>query len=219
MKILAIEFSAQRRSIAVVENDRVLGSAFESFTRSTRAFALVESALKAAALEPKAIDCLAIGLGPGSYTGIRAAIALAQGWQLARQANGLRLVGVSSVACLAHQAQESGHAGEVNIVVDAQRNDLYLAGYSVSRTACVETHPLRLVPVIEAQARAQAGEVILGPEATRWFPKGINLEPDAAMLGRLANKAQSFVSGEQLEPIYLREISFVKAPPPRVLSS
>ena len=48
------------------------------------------------------IDCLAIGIGPGSYTGIRAAISIAQAWQLARSVN---LLSISSVDCLAAAAQ------------------------------------------------------------------------------------------------------------------
>ncbi len=41
--------------------------------------------------------------------------------------------------------------------------------------------------------------------------------PRAATLGQLAAGRADFVSGEKLEPIYLRETKFVKAPPPRVL--
>ena len=55
--------------------------------------ALIDDALREAGVEREQIDCLAIGLGPGSYTGVRAAIAVAQGWQLAR---GIRLLGVST---------------------------------------------------------------------------------------------------------------------------
>ena len=47
------------------------------------AFGLVEDALRQAQLDRAQIECLAIGLGPGSYNGMRLAIAVAQGWQLA----------------------------------------------------------------------------------------------------------------------------------------
>ena len=59
---------------------------------------------------------IAVGLGPGSYTGIRAAIAVAQGWQLAR---GIKLLGINSVECLAAQAQAGKIFGRVNVVIDA----------------------------------------------------------------------------------------------------
>ena len=63
----------------------------------------------------------------------------------------------------------------------------------------------------------QAGETLVGPEVTRWFPGGRIAFPRASGLGRLALGRTDFVPGEKLEPIYLREANFVKAPPPRVL--
>jgi hypothetical protein len=61
------------------------------------------------------------------------------------------------------------------------------------------------------------GEIIVGPEVTRWFGGGKILFPEARVLGELAEGRNNFVSGEKLEPIYLRETNFVKAPPLRVL--
>ena len=60
--------------------------------------ALVERALAQANCRREEIAVVAVGLGPGSYTGIRSAIALAQGWQLGR---GVKTLGISSVECLA----------------------------------------------------------------------------------------------------------------------
>ena len=52
---------------------------------------------------------------------------------------------------------------------------------------------------------------------THWFPTGRVLFPRAATLGQLARDRTDFVAGERMEPIYLRETRFVKAPPPRTL--
>jgi tRNA threonylcarbamoyl adenosine modification protein YeaZ len=180
-----------------------------------RAIELVDEALRQAGLEREQIECLALGLGPGTYTGIRAAIALAQGWQLAR---GVRLLGVSSAEILAAQAQADGLRGWVNVVIDAQRNEFCLARYALAETGGREVEPLRLASLAEVQEHERAGELLIGPEVTRWFPAGRILFPRAATLGRLAAGRGDFVSGEKLEPIYLRETAFVKAPPPRVIS-
>lgn len=217
MKILAIEFSSTQRGIAAVAEGRVLGAAIESATRATPAFALATGALSEAGWEREAVECLAIGLGPGSYTGIRSAIALAQGWQLAAGGPGVKLLGISSIACLAAQAREQGWFGRVNIVIDAQRNELYLAGYKIDAGSCVEVQPLKLVSLEEARSRAAPGDLMVGPEANRFFKEGRLLFPDAGTLGRLASERTNFLPGEKLEPIYLRETAFVKAPPPRVL--
>src|SRR5260221_8316149 len=110
MKILALEFSSPQRSVAVLRSGGGDGSSFVSEAVETQAggmeaFRLVEQALKAAGVEREQIECLVVGLGPGSYTGIRAAIALAQGWQLARE---VKLLGVSSAEAIAAEAQEQG---------------------------------------------------------------------------------------------------------------
>jgi tRNA threonylcarbamoyladenosine biosynthesis protein TsaB len=217
MKILAIEFSTDRRSVAALADGRVLGVAMESATRTTHALALVSQALAEARWEREAVEGIVIGLGPGSYAGIRSAISLAQGWQLAVGEGGVKLLGISSVACLAAEAQAEGWFGKVNIVIDAQRNEVYLAGYEMDAAGCIEVQPLKLATLDEARSRFAAGEKMAGPEVNRWFEAGKVLFPSAGMLGQLAAGRADFVPGEKLEPIYLRETTFVKAPPLRVL--
>ncbi len=219
MKILALEFSSPQRSVAALQGGTnagplALGEAIEAGGRSTNTLGLVAEALQQAQLEREQIECLAIGLGPGSYTGIRLAIALAQGWQLARP---VQLLGISSAECLAAQAQAEGIFGKVQVVIDAQRNEFYLAGYELTAQSRRETEPLRLAAASEVQARQQAGSIVVGPEATKWFPGSRVLFPRAATLGQLAWGRSDFVPGEKLEPIYLRETTFVKAPPPRAV--
>lgn len=214
MKILAVEFSSEQRSIAVLVDGTVCSTAMEVAARTSRSFSLIEQALAEARLEREEIECLALGLGPGSYAGIRSAIALAQGWQLALP---VQLLGISSVECLAAEAQAKGWFGRANIIIDAQRNELYLARYDISVGAYQEVEPLKLATLDETRSRSSAGEIIIGPEANRWFDQGRILFPGASTLGRLASTRTDFVPGEKLEPIYLRETAFVKAPPLRVL--
>ncbi|HWF19882.1 MAG TPA: tRNA (adenosine(37)-N6)-threonylcarbamoyltransferase complex dimerization subunit type 1 TsaB [Verrucomicrobiae bacterium] len=213
MKILAVEFSSEERSVAVATDGNIRGSAMEKATRATHAFALIEQALTQARIEREQIECLAIGLGPGSYTGIRSAIALAQGWQLALP---VKLLGISTVECLAAQAQSQGWFGKVNIVIDAQRDELYFARYEISSHGYREIASLRLATPDEVRLQCKSDEIIAGPDANRWFEKGRIIFPDAATLARLAASRTDFMPGEKLEPIYLRETNFVKAPPPRI---
>jgi hypothetical protein len=76
-----------------------------------------------------------------------------------------------------------------------------------------------LAALAEIEKRAAAGEKIVGPDILPWFPRAINLYPDAAVLGGLAGARADFVSGDKLEPIYLRETAFKKAPPLRILGN
>jgi tRNA threonylcarbamoyladenosine biosynthesis protein TsaB len=212
MKILAVEFSSEYRSAALLQDGALLGQAAESGGRAV--IGLVEKALQQAGCEREEVETIAVGLGPGSYHGIRAAIAFAQGWQLGR---GVNLVGVSSVECLAARAEMEKILGPVNIVVDAQRNEFYLARFEIGAGARRAVEPLRLAALAEIEKRDAAGEKIVGPDIGSWFPQAVNLYPDAAVLGSLAGARTDFVSGDKLEPIYLRETAFKKAPPLRVL--
>ena len=208
MTILAIDFSSAQRSVALARNGLVLSEAVETGGyRVTNAFGLIEKVLADANISRTGIEVVAVGLGPGSYTGIRAAIALAQGWQLA---TGVKLLGVSSAEGLAAQAQAAGIFGRVNVVMDAQRGEFYLAGWEISAAARTEISPLKIVTAAELTARRTAGEICVGPEMERV------LFPAAATVARLAAGRTDFMAGEMLSPLYLREVSFVKAPARRV---
>jgi tRNA threonylcarbamoyladenosine biosynthesis protein TsaB len=229
MTILALEFSSPQRSVAVL--DLVEGGAssppqkdgalakqcppykaaevVETGGGGMQALGMIEAALREAGLEREQIDIITIGLGPGSYTGIRAALSIAQGWQLAR---GVKLLGISSAECLATQARAEKIHGRVNVVIDAQRGEFYRAVYEISQGACKEIEPLQIVGLAEIQSRANAGEILIGPETTRWFPSSRILFPHATTLGRLAAGRNDFASGNTLAPIYLRTTNFVKAP-------
>jgi tRNA threonylcarbamoyladenosine biosynthesis protein TsaB len=212
MKILAVEFSSEYRSVALLEDGSVAGYAAE--TGGRRVIGLVEQALQEAGCEREDVGTIAVGLGPGSYHGIRAAIAFGQGWQLCL---GVNLIGISSVDCLAARAELEKITGPVNIVIDAQRNEFYLARFEIAAGARCQIEPLRLASRSEIEKRNAAGEKIVGPDIAQWFPRAINLFPEAGVLGSVAATRTDFVSGDKLEPIYLRETAFKKAPPLRIL--
>jgi tRNA threonylcarbamoyl adenosine modification protein YeaZ len=216
MTILALEFSSSQRSVAVARSGRMLAEASEVGGRGTNAFAMIGKVLASAKIGRAEIECLAVGLGPGSYTGIRVALSIAQGWQLAV---GVKLLGISSADCLAAQAQAEKIFGRVNVVIDAQRREFCLAAYEISAESLKEVWPLKIVSAAEVGSLASAEEILIGPDVTRWFAAGKILFPHAAMLATLAAQRTDFVAGEQLEPIYLRETNFVKAPPARTMVS
>lgn len=203
MKILALEFSSPVRSVAVADSVRVLGRAAEQSSRETKAFALIDAALSQAGLRRDEIECIAVGLGPGSYAGIRIAISIAQGWHLA---TGVKLVGISSADCVAAQVHELGRRGVLNVVIDAQRDDLFSARYELG-TEWKKLSEFALVP-----KTLRENELSVRPDLDE------RSAPDAATLAKLAAAHPTFVSAPGLEPIYLRKAEFVKAPPPRIVS-
>ena len=208
MKILALEFSSDERSVAVGESNATgVRLVNERVERSVTGLALVDRVLQGAGVSPAEIEVVAVGLGPGSYTGIRSAIALSQGWQLGR---GVKLVGISSVEVLARDAQVGGLRGSVSLVIDAQRQECYLAECEMADGETLEVGPLRIVRFDEIRA-----DQIVGPGTSRFIPSAKDLYPSAATLLKIAASRSEFVPGESLEPIYLRETKFVKAAPAR----
>lgn len=241
MKILALEFSSPQRSVAVVsvawmdelhESQTYLATqepgsraTYPSETRvsevietmpgnTMKPLGMIEETLQQAGLEREQVDCVAVGIGPGSYAGVRVAIALAQGWQLARS---VKLLGVSSAECVAAQAQADGVMGKCSVVIDAQREEFYLATYEIAATGLREVEPLKLATLAEVHGRGKSDGILIGPEVARWFDGGHVVFPRAATMGRLALHRRDFISGENLEPVYLRETNFVKAPPVRIV--
>jgi tRNA threonylcarbamoyladenosine biosynthesis protein TsaB len=216
MKILGLDFSSAQRSAAVFNDEDAVAHQEVDVSpgRDMKPFALIESALRLAKLEREEIECIAVGIGPGSYAGIRVAISLAQGWQLG---TGVRLLGISSVAGIAAQAGADGVSGKFSVAIDALRGEFYLASYETTGRGVTEIIPLKLTTLAEAQELERAGELLIGPEATRWFPNGRLISPHAAMVARLAAQRSDFVAGEKIEPIYLRETTFVKAPASRAI--
>ena len=184
----------------------MLATAAETGARATNAFALIQQVLASAGVNRAEIETLAVGLGPGSYTGIRVAVAVAQGWQLATT---VKLLGVDAITTLAAQAQEQQIFGRVHIVIDAQRGEFYLATWNISSASRQAITPLKIVP--PAVMQEHAGEQFIGPDAAPFG--GQVIYPAAAMVARLAHNRTDYVSGEQLLPVYLRESTFVKWTP------
>lgn len=124
MKILALDTSTSVASLALRDGDAVPGEAALAVGRKRGehlpgaiAWLLATLGLKASDLEG-----FAVGLGPGSFTGLRSGLALAKGMALPA---GLPLVGVSSLHALA--AAAVGHQGLVVPVIDAHKGEVYAA--------------------------------------------------------------------------------------------
>jgi tRNA threonylcarbamoyladenosine biosynthesis protein TsaB len=218
MKILAIELSSDERSAAVLDTaSGRLGVATEAGGRDSHPLAMIESALAKVGIEREEIERFAMGIGPGSYTGIRIGISLAQGWHTA---TGIKLMALSSLDSLACQwcANNKSFVGEVDFIVDAQRGDFHLAVYAfVNQNKWHIQEPLRLASTEEILNRLKQGRAVAGPGVTGIFPGSVDIYPQATDLVRLAATSEDFIGPEKLAPVYLRPVSFVKAPPPRVI--
>ena len=207
MKILALEFSSRQRSVAVTDGSTPLAlTTTDNF--KTGHMVLIHDALTQSKTERADINLIAVGIGPGSYTGIRSAIAVAQGWQLARE---IQLCAISSAEVLAATAHSNGRRGKTHFIIDAQRNEFYHCTWELTDDEQTEITPLSIINVAKAAELESYGPDPIG------FPSCEPLYPNGTVLAQLADKQNNFIAGCDIEPIYLRQTDFTKAPPPRQL--
>jgi tRNA threonylcarbamoyladenosine biosynthesis protein TsaB len=137
MNILALDSSTLTGSVCVVADGVVLAesSARVRATHSEQLLPLVHECLSRAALALDAIDRIAVGIGPGSFTGVRVALATAKGLHLA---TGTPLVGVRSLDALLASAW--GARGFVLAALDARRDEVFATLAHV--TPCARTFTL-----------------------------------------------------------------------------
>jgi tRNA threonylcarbamoyl adenosine modification protein YeaZ len=220
MRILGLEFSTPLRSVALVEKCGESGPICraeiqEGGDQGRSGLVLVDEVLQKAGVERETVDCIAIGLGPGSYTGIRSAIALGHGWNSASQ---VVIRGISSVEGLMAQAQAQGEYGLVHVVLDALRQEYYVASYHADINGYEEVEPLRLISQEAINLLETKEASILGPAVSKWFNKARVAFPMAAWIAQLAcRRIDACPQSNTIEPIYLRKTEFVKAPPLRKL--
>ncbi len=204
--ILCLEFASERRSAAVARDGVVLAESHILAGRATSAPNLIGVALRDAGLSPGDVNQLALGIGPGSYTGIRRAIATLQGWHLAR---GTPISPVNSFLTLAALAAQQSPAPAL-LATDAQRGEWAVVEAEAGHLG----GELRLVARAELDGWISAGRRVISPDAH--LSGATRLFPTAAQAALLAFGMPA-VPPEVLAAVYLREASFVKAPPPRAL--
>lgn len=129
MKILALDSSTLTGSAAVVDGGAVLAESAcrVRATHSEQLLPLVREVLARAECPLDAIDRIAVGVGPGSFTGVRIGVATAKGLAVA---TGIPLFGVGSLDALAEAAWSMDH-GVLVAAIDARRAELYATAWRV----------------------------------------------------------------------------------------
>jgi tRNA threonylcarbamoyladenosine biosynthesis protein TsaB len=218
--VLAIDTSSFTGSVAFVDAGVVVGEVIARVraSHSEALLPIVDEVLRRAGATLAEVGLLAVGIGPGSFTGVRIGMATAKGLRLA---TGLPLVGVPSLDALA--AAAVGARGPLAAVLDARRDEVFL---SVAQATAAGREPL-LAPThgspeaMGAAARAAAGPgelLAIGDlDAALWarFAHGAGGQvtplPSVAGAPLARFVAHEAVSGryprdedDQLEPVYVR---------------
>jgi len=208
--ILALDTSTSAIGVAVLApgSDPVVGVAVDARAHTEKLAPLVRDTLAAAGATPADLTDLAVGTGPGPFTGLRVGLvtALTMGHAL-----GIPVHGVGSLDALAEQALAESSADDLSellVATDARRREVYWARYArgvdgaVALTEPAVDRPAELPEVVRALPTVGRGP-LLYPQL---FPNGLGgpLDVDPGWLGRVA--LQRIASGMPMpvEPLYLR---------------
>lgn len=221
MNILYFDSSTEACTAGVLAGDRLIGD-FEVAPRghAERLLPMAEALLERAGIGFEDLELIGFGRGPGSFTGVRIATAMAQGVAMSR---GLPMAGVSSLACLAvgafRRLKAAGEAVddvEARVAIDARMGEIYRAAYRLDAEG-------RLVTVLEEGVTGPAfpggasGRIVAsgsgfgrypslgeGPEVFCVEPEALPHAEDAiALIRRLPET--DYMSPDRAVPRYLRD--------------
>ena len=188
MLILAFDTATELATSALVDDGEVLG---ERVSRAVTLLEDVDALLRQGGAHPRDVDAIAVGIGPGSFTGVRIGLATARGLALSLS---VPVAGVSTLVALA-----AGAPGGLP-VIDARRREVFI----------LEGGPRVLTP---GDVPLTPGRLCVGNGAVRYRSTfdaaGADIPPDAdeRHLPRArfhAQLARDFGPAEAVEPLYLR---------------
>ena len=186
MLVLAFDTATDKATSALVRDGEVLG---ERVSRAVTLLEDIDALLRQGGARPTDLDALAVGIGPGSFTGVRIGLAAARGLAFSLD---LPVAGVSTLAALA-----AGAPGALP-VIDAKRREVFVPG------------PMALAP---AELRLEPGTVCVGDGAVRYRElleaagAEVARDDDERHLPRArfhAALAVAFGPAELVEPLYVR---------------
>jgi tRNA threonylcarbamoyladenosine biosynthesis protein TsaB len=208
MKILALDTSTSHLTIAVLDGEKILASFHQRVDRnhSSMLIPMIDETLKKANTKLRDIGGFVIGIGPGSFTGLRIGVATVKGLAYS---SGKPIVAVPTFDAVARNV--IGFGGVICPVLDARKNKVYAAFYKSDKAGIKKISKYLLVPAAELMKISEKYDkiffigdgvkIIARPEneAFDWHPR-------AEILGKLALesfKKKKFTSPEKLEPMYL----------------
>ena len=187
MKIAAFDTSSKALTLAILEDETLLAQMTLNIKKnhSITLMPAIDFLMNSLDMKPKDLDRIVVAQGPGSYTGLRIAVATAK--TLAHTLK-IELVGVSSLLALVPEQAE----GLVIPVMDARRNNVYAGFYQSGQAVRPEAH-LPLAEVLEIAVAANQPVTFVGE--TTAFVEQIEAAlpqaaiqptlPEAATIGRL----------------------------------
>ena len=158
MRILAIDAALARCQVSILKNDTVLAASHREGQRGqlVHLAVMIRSVLAEADPADKILDLIAVTVGPGSFTGIRAALSLARGMGLAFD---LPVIGVTIGEALSEALPQPGHR-RLWCAIESRRGRVFIECDGAAIGYSLDALPLPLYPV------AVAGDAAIAVAAT-----------------------------------------------------
>ncbi|KMK51935.1 hypothetical protein RO21_03525 [[Actinobacillus] muris] len=223
--ILALDTATEACSVALLhQGQHTFMDELSPRSHTQRILPMVDELLTQAGIDLRQVDYLAFGRGPGSFTGVRVGVGIAQG--LAMGAD-LPVVALSNLHIMAEQAYQTLGATEVVALIDARMNEVYFTQLTKTADGWQDIIPEQVCAPEKAiaQIRQERNPTVVG---TGWaaYPafasadlgvivSDITLPSARYMLPlALAQATQGRTqSALEIEPVYLRnEVTWKKLP-------
>ena len=139
---LSIDTATRTQVVSLLRGPDLLGHMqyASKYDHGSSLLAAIDQMCAAQGLHPRSCELIVVGLGPGSFTGLRVGLATAKG--LARGAHA-PLVGVSSLGALAYRTCLAHPDVPVWAAMDANRGEIYAGAYTVGRNGPAGSHTAR----------------------------------------------------------------------------
>ncbi|REF28370.1 tRNA threonylcarbamoyladenosine biosynthesis protein TsaB [Xenorhabdus cabanillasii] len=227
IRILSIDTATEACSVALW-NDGHIEAQFEISPRehTQRILPMVEAVLSKNDIKLQQLDALAFGQGPGSFTGVRIGVGIAQGLALGAD---LPMIGVSSLKTMAQGAFRLKNATNVLVAIDARMGEIYWAQYTRNEQGewlGNETEAVLKPERAQSIMNSLTGEWAIAGTGWEAYPQlldsHLTLVPGDIALPHAEDmlplavqmwKAGEVTAVESAEPVYLRnEVTWKKLP-------
>lgn len=223
--VLAIESGGTRASVALLQADGRLSFAMADSgqSHSSRLLPLAQELLQEAGLDWQSLDGIAVGVGPGSFTGLRVACGVAQGLALG---SGKPILAVNGFEATAYAWWETRSQDErkaqtadadtwLRISFDARLGERFAATLKVTESSSVLSINFQESPAVVAAETAHVGPSgdaesvvdLIDPDAQAFGDSGM---PLAAWIARFAvdpkcQRKEKWQGPSELRPLYVRD--------------
>jgi tRNA threonylcarbamoyladenosine biosynthesis protein TsaB len=218
VKLLALDAATEACSVALLANGEVRErEALEARAQSELLLPMIDSLLSEAGLRLDQLDALVVGRGPGSFTGVRLAVGVAQGLAYGAQ---LRVIPVSDLAMLAQAAIAGQQCDHVLACMDARMEEVYWCSFVRGEDGLVTPlqqerlgPPDSVLPAVSAPfvgvgtgwTRHEQLRTRLATSLVALAPYHLPRARDAVTLAAPLWRAGEMLAPEQVLPVYLRD--------------